>query len=135
MKKEILSLKDLPKPLLPGYTGATRFGDFVFLAGQLATDLKTGKPMPVSVEEQAEIIFSRMKKALKACGSSIENIMKISIFVKDMKDFPKVAKVREKYLGKNPPASTAVQVAKLFYNLDVEIDAIAVIPKAKQSSV
>ncbi len=131
MKKEILKLKDLPKPIFPGYTAATRFGDFVFLAGQLATDLKTGKPMPGGVEEQAEIIFSRIKKALEACGSSIENIMKINIFVKDLKDFPMVAKVREKYLGKDPPASTAVQVAKLVYDLDVEIDAIAVIPKAR----
>ena len=131
MKKEILKLKDLPKPIFPGYTAATKYGDFVFLAGQLATDLKTGKPMTVGVEEQAEIIFSRIKKALEACGSSIENIMKVSIFVKDLNDLPKVAKVREKYLGRNPPASTAVQVAKLVYDLNVEIEAIAVIPKAK----
>ncbi|MFQ5998800.1 MAG: RidA family protein [Candidatus Bathyarchaeia archaeon] len=127
MKKEILKLKDLPKPIYPGYTAATKFGNLVFLAGQLATDLRTNQPMRVSIEEQAEIIFARMKKALKACGSSIENILKITIFVKDLNDFPKVAKVREKYLGKNPPASTAVQITKLVYDLDVEIEAIATI--------
>lgn len=127
MKKEILKLKDLPRPIYPGYTAATKFGNFVFLAGQLATDLKTNQPMRVSIEEQTEIIFARMKKALKACSSSIENIVKITIFVKDLKDFPKVAKVREKYLGKNPPASTAVQITKLVYDLDVEIEAIAII--------
>ena len=131
MKKEILELKDLPKPIFPGYTAATKFGDFIFLAGQLATDLKTGTPINVGVEEQAEIIFSRIKKALKKCGSSIENVMKITIFVKDLNDFPKVAKVREKYLGKSPPASTAVQVAKLVYDLDVEIESIAVISKSR----
>lgn len=133
MKKELINPVSLVKPLSK-YSHGTKITlsdcAIIFTTGQIAVD-KSGKVIaPGDAKKQSEFVFEEIKAILENAGASMKDIVKATIFVTDMKYFPHVAEVRNKYLDEEPPASTFVEVKSLIKDgCVVEVEAIAIAPK------
>jgi len=113
-----------PQPIGP-YTQAIRAGDFVFLSGQIALDPATGKLAGNDAAEQAAQVLKNIKAILTAAGLTFDEVVKTTIFLKNMDDFAKVNEVYGEFFDKDPPARSTVSVAALPMNALVEIEVIA----------
>ena len=113
-----------PKPIGP-YSQAVIAGDFIFTAGQVPVDPATNKVVEGDVQEQARRSLENIKAVLEAAGSSMNKVVKVTVFLKDMNDFAQVNEIYTQYFTENKPARSAVQVAKLPLDVMVEIEAIA----------
>ncbi len=122
MKREIKSL-DAPKAIGP-YSQAIEIDGFLFTAGQIGIDPSTGE-MGQSVEEQAEQALKNIMNVLKEAGYSPEDVVKTTIYLSDINDFPKVNEIYARFFKEPYPARSTVAVAALPKNAIVEIDVIA----------
>ena len=107
------------------YSQAVMVGDFLFVAGQVPLDPKTQKLVEGGIEAQARQALENVKAIVEAAGSSLEKVVKVTIFLKDMEDFRKMNNVYCTYFTKDPPARTTVQAQLALPELLIEIDAIA----------
>jgi 2-iminobutanoate/2-iminopropanoate deaminase len=123
--KQIVRTDKAPVPAGP-YSQAVIAGGLVFLAGQIGTDPATDTIVEGGVEAQTHQVFANLKAVLEAAGTSLENVVKASVFLQNMSDFAAMNDVYRVYLGENSPARTTVEVARLPKNVLVEIDLIAV---------
>lgn len=113
-----------PLPIGP-YSLAVAAGDFLFISGQGGLDPKTKTVVSGDIETQTRQTLENIKAILYAAGLSLEKVVKVTVFLKDMKDFKKMNDVYSTYFGANPPARTTVQAQLPLVNGIVEIDAIA----------
>jgi 2-iminobutanoate/2-iminopropanoate deaminase len=97
----------------------------VFCSGQISSDPKSGGLVLGSITDQTKRIFTNVFEVLEAAGSSLEKVVKVSVFLKDMNDFGEMNDEYGKWFPKNPPARTTVQVAKLPLDVGIEIEVIA----------
>jgi 2-iminobutanoate/2-iminopropanoate deaminase len=126
LRKEVISVDKLLKPSAP-YSHCVRAGNLLFIAGQVGVDPANGKLKGDSIKEQTEQALSNMATILEAAGSSMENVVKTTVFISDFGDFGEMNRTYERFFPTNQPARSTVQVV-LFNGFKVEIDAIAVIP-------
>lgn len=126
-KKTYISEK-APAAIGP-YSIAAGGGPFVFTAGQLPVDPATGEIVPGGIEEQTHQVLKNLKTVLEASSSCLKQVVKTSVFLKDMNDFPSLNKVYGEYFTEQPPARTTVAVAGLPKNALVEIEAVALLCK------
>jgi len=126
MEKETVVIKNAPAPLGP-YSPAVKVGDFVFVSGQVPIDPSTGKLIETGIEEQVRQSLDNVKALLEASGSSLDKVVKVVVFIKDMDDFQAMNKVYAEYFTSAHPARSCVQVARLPLDAMVEIEAIALI--------
>ena len=122
--RKIVSTEQAPKAIGP-YSQAVVFNGIAYLSGQIPNDPVTGQLVEGDVAAQTERVLQNLKAVLEACGASMESVLKVSVFLKDMADFPKMNEVYGRYFGSNPPARSTVQAARLPRDVSVEIDAIA----------
>jgi 2-iminobutanoate/2-iminopropanoate deaminase len=122
--REIISTEKGPKAIGP-YSQAIKANGFVFISGQTAFDPSTGKPIEGDTAEQTVRTFENLKAILEAAGSSLDRVVKVSVFLKDMNDFSAMNEVYARYFPANPPARSTVEVARLPRDFRVEIDLIA----------
>jgi len=126
-------------PLAPtpfgAYSQAIKAGNTVYLAGQIPYDVKTSKVVLTSIEAQAEQTFTNVKAVAEAAGGSLDDIVKLTIFITDFKYFPAVNSVMEKLFNKPYPARSTVGVASLGMGVDVEIEGIMYLPDKNQSKI
>lgn len=125
MEKKVYQLEDGPKAVGP-YSVAASAGDLLFVSGQIPMvpstgEIKTGK----SVAVQARQCLENLKAVLSGCGSSLEKVVKCTVFITDMGKFADLNEVYAEYFISNPPARAVVEVAALPKGVDVEIEAIA----------
>jgi 2-iminobutanoate/2-iminopropanoate deaminase len=113
-----------PQPIGP-YTQAIRANDFVFLSGQIALDPASGKLVGNNAAEQSGQVLKNIKAILTAAGLTFDEVVKTTIFLKNMDDFAKVNEVYSQNFEKDPPARSTVAVAALPMNALVEIEVIA----------
>jgi 2-iminobutanoate/2-iminopropanoate deaminase len=113
-----------PKPIGP-YSQAIRTNGFLYVSGQVALDPKTGEMRGTDVREQTERVLENIKGILEAAGSNLHHIVKTTVFLKDMNDFPAMNEVYAKYFASAPPARSTVQVSRLPKDALVEIEVIA----------
>lgn len=113
-----------PQPIGP-YTQAIRANDFVFLSGQIAIDPATGKLVGKDAAEQTAQALKNIRAILTAAGLTFEEVVKTTIFLKNMDDFAKVNEVYGGTFDKDPPARSTIAVAALPMNALVEIEVIA----------
>ena len=125
--KEIITSENAPKALGP-YSVANRFGNLVFCSGQLGLDPATNEFVPGGVEAETRRALTNLNGVLHAAGTSMENVVKTTVFLRDMADFAKMNAVYAEFFPINPPARSTVQVAALPRGGAVEIEMIAVIP-------
>lgn len=122
--KKIISTEKAPAAIGP-YSQAIEANGFVFASGQIPVNPATGE-IPEGIEAQAEQAISNLAALLEAAGTSTDNVVKTSVFIKDMKDFSVVNSVYAAYFKTECPARACVEVSGLPKNVLIEIEAIAV---------
>jgi len=126
MKPEVVATRKAPAAVGP-YSQAIRVGDFVFTAGQLAIDPATAELVEGGIEEQTRQVLRNIAAVLDEAGSSIDKVVKTTVFLKDVGDFKAMNEVYGEFFANEPPARSTVEVANLALGALVEIDAIAVV--------
>ncbi len=122
--REVISTEKRPKAIGP-YSQAIKANGFLFISGQTAFEPSTGKPIEGDTAKQTERIFENLKAILDAAGSSLDRVVKVSVFLQDMNDFSAMNEVYARYFLVNPPARSTVEVSRLPRDFLVEIDLIA----------
>jgi 2-iminobutanoate/2-iminopropanoate deaminase len=115
-----------PKAIGP-YSQAIRANGFVFLSGQIPIDPKTQQIVEGNASVQTERVLENLKGVVEAAGSSMQRVVKATVFLADMNDFAEVNEVYARYFVTHPPARSTVEVSKLPRNVRVEIDLIALL--------
>jgi 2-iminobutanoate/2-iminopropanoate deaminase len=115
-----------PKPIGP-YSQAIKANGFLFVSGQVALDPKTGEVVGTDVRQQTERVLENLKGIVEAAGSKLNHVVRTTVFLKNMNDFPAMNEVYARYFTLAPPARSTVEVARLPKDALVEIDLIAVI--------
>lgn len=126
MKKEIIKTDKAPAAIGP-YSQAVKAGNLIYTSGQIPVVPNTGEVVDGDISIQTELVLENLKALLEAAGSSLENVLKTTVFLKDMGDFLAMNKIYEKYFQQNPPARSTIQVARLPKDVSVEIEAVAII--------
>ena len=109
------------------YSQAIKANGFVFVSGQLALKPGENEIMAGGITEQAEQVFANLRAILEAAGTSLDNLVKTTVFLQNLDDFAGMNDVYAKHVGDRPPARSTVEVAKLPSGALVEIEAIAVV--------
>jgi 2-iminobutanoate/2-iminopropanoate deaminase len=125
MEKIAISSSKAPKAIGP-YSIGIKAGKFIFLSGQIPIDPATGELVSGSIEAQAERVLMNIKGILEENGLSMDNVVKATVFLADMNDFPKMNEVYSRFFNSPFPARSAVQVARLPRDVKIEIEVIAV---------
>lgn len=123
--REIVATEAAPQAIGP-YSQAVSLGDFVFTSGQIPIDPETGVFVEGGIEEQTEQVLRNLAEVLRAAGTSLEEVVKTTVFLADMNDFAAMNEVYGRYFSNEPPARSTVQAARLPRDARVEIDVIAV---------
>lgn len=124
MPSKYVTTSQAPKPIGP-YSQGVISGGMLFCSGQIALDPKTGELLGGDIEAQTEQVLTNLLAVLKEAKMGPENVVKTTVFLADMADFPRMNEVYARYLGKNPPARSTIQAAGLPRGVKVEIDMIA----------
>jgi len=126
VEKKIISTDSAPKAIGP-YSQAVIANGFAFLSGQIPLDPSTNQLIEGDIAAQTERVFENLKAVLAACGSSLERVVKTTVFLKDMGEFAKMNEVYARYLAENAPARATVEAARLPRDVRVEIECIATV--------
>jgi len=124
--RKTVSTEHAPKAIGP-YSQAVLHNGIAYLSGQIPLDPATNQLVEGDIVVQTERVLQNLKAVLEAAGSSLGSVLKTTVFLKDMAEFPKMNEVYAKYFPENPPARSTVQAARLPRDVNVEIDAIAAI--------
>ena len=119
--KDIVNTDRGPKPIGP-YSQAIKASGFMFLSGQVALDPKTNEMTGADVRQQTERVIENIKGIVEAAGSNLHHVVKTTVFLKDMNDFPAMNEVYARYFTVAPPARSTVQVSRLPKDALVEIE-------------
>jgi 2-iminobutanoate/2-iminopropanoate deaminase len=125
MSKTVVYSPNAPEPIGP-YSQAVQAGNMLFISGQIAIQRSSGNILTGNIEEETNQVMINLQEILKASGMDFSNVVKSSIFLKDMGNFPKVNEIYGKYFQQNPPARETVEVSRLPKDVNVEISCIAV---------
>ena len=124
--RRVIKLPGAPPPTVP-ISPAIVAGDFVFTSGTLGVDPKTGQMAGPGFEDQAEQVLVNLEGVLEAAGSSASRVVKTTVFLADMNDYPAMNEVYRRHFKQDPPARSAIQVVKLPANARIEIEAVALL--------
>jgi 2-iminobutanoate/2-iminopropanoate deaminase len=129
--KTIISTPSAPAAIGP-YSQAVVSNGFAFLSGQIPLDPATGKLVEGDIAAQTSRVLENLKAVLDACGSSLAQVVKTTVYLKDMGEFAKMNEIYATYFPENPPARATVEAARLPRDVRVEIDCVAVVRIAAQ---
>jgi len=124
MEKEAIFTEAAPRAVGP-YSQAIKAGGWLYLSGQIPIAPETNQVLSGTIEEQTKLVLNNAKKVLEAAVASLENVVKVTVYLADMDDFAKVNEVYSSFFSTIPPARSAVQVARLPKDVDIEIDMVA----------
>lgn len=124
MERKVIHTDKAPAAVGP-YSQAVAWGDTVYVSGQLPLDPAQGKIVAESIEDQTRQAMENLKSILEEAGSSLDRLLKVTIFLQDMGDFKRVNEVYGSFFSGGYPARCAYQVAKLPLGAEIEIDGIA----------
>jgi 2-iminobutanoate/2-iminopropanoate deaminase len=127
MSNTVVYSSEAPDPIGP-YSQAVLAGNILFLSGQIALQKSSGMLVTTSIEDETKQVMTNLQEVLKAAGLSFRDVVKCSIFLKDMSNFPKVNEIYGGYFSENPPARETVEVSRLPKDVNVEISCIAMKP-------
>ncbi|WP_312091301.1 RidA family protein [Aminipila sp.] len=123
--RKVVATSAAPAAIGP-YSQGNIFGNLVFTSGQVPLDPATGEIVGNTIEEQTEQVFKNIKAILEEAGSSLDKVLKTTVFIKDMNDFAKMNGVYAKFFTEGSfPSRSAVEVARLPKDVLVEIETIA----------
>jgi 2-iminobutanoate/2-iminopropanoate deaminase len=124
--KETITTDRGPKPIGP-YSQAVKANGFLFLSGQVALDPKTSAMLSGDIREQTARVLENVKGILEAAGSNLHHVVKTTVFLKDINEFPAMNEVYGRYFTTAPPARSTVEIARLPKDALVEIEVVATI--------
>lgn len=122
--KQPISTDRGPRAIGP-YSQAIKANGFIFISGQIALDSATNQLVEGDIRVQTERVLENLKGIVEAAGSSLDRVVKTTVFLKDMGEFAAMNEVYARYFPKDPPARATVEVARLPRDVRVEIDLIA----------
>jgi 2-iminobutanoate/2-iminopropanoate deaminase len=122
---EVISTEKAPKALGP-YSQAIKANGFVFVSGQIPIQPSTGELVKGTITEQTSLVLTNLSEILKSAGTSLDKVVKTTVFLQDMKDFDEMNKTYAEYFTSTKPARATVQVARLPKDVSVEIECVAV---------
>jgi 2-iminobutanoate/2-iminopropanoate deaminase len=121
--RSLIETPNAPRAIGP-YSQAVRYGDLLFVSGMLGMDPKSGEFAGPAIEKQAIQVLENLKAVIGAAGMSLQNVLKSTVFLKDMNDFAKFNEIYGRYFKDAPPARETVQVARLPRDAAIEISVI-----------
>ena len=124
--KEVIATNQAPAAIGP-YSQAIKAGNMLFVSGQIPVDPVTGEVVEATIQAQAARSLTNIQNILAQAGGSMDNVVKTTVFLKNMDDFVEMNRVYKTFFTTDCPARSAVQVAKLPKDVLVEIEAIAVL--------
>ncbi len=124
MSIEVVATDNAPSAIGP-YSQAIIHGSLIYSSGQIPINPATGNIEASAIEEQAQQVLENLKHVLEAAGSNMSKVIKTTVFIKNMGDFPKVNEVYSKYFIAPYPARSCVEVSKLPKDVLIEIEAVA----------
>ena len=124
MSKQIVLTAQAPAPIGP-YSQAVRCGNLLFLSGQIPLDPATGQIVEGGVAVQTERVLRNLAAVLESAGASLAQVLKTTVYLKDLADFGAMNEVYGRFFGANPPARSTLQAARLPRDASIEIDLIA----------
>lgn len=125
-QKEVIRTNNAPKAIGP-YSVANRIGNLVFTAGQIGLDPTTNELVSGGIEAETRQALTNLKNVLDAAGSSLEQVVKTTVFLRDMGEFSQMNAIYAEFFPQNHPARSTVQVAALPKYAAVEIEVVAII--------
>jgi 2-iminobutanoate/2-iminopropanoate deaminase len=126
--KQIIHAAGAPAAIGP-YSHAIRSGGFLFTSGQIPISPATGKLAGSDIETQTNQVFDNLKAVLAAAGADFENVVKVTVYLADLKDFATVNRIYAERFGNEPPARTCIQAGALPSGALIEMDLIAALPE------
>jgi len=126
MGKRVIHTDRAPKAIGP-YSQAIQAGNFLFLSGQIPLDPKTGELVKGDIQQQTQQVLENIKGVLESQKLRMENVVKMTIFLKDIGNFNQVNEVYATYFPSSPPARSTVEVTRLPRDAEIEIEAVALI--------
>jgi len=126
MEKSVISTNNAPAAIGP-YSQAIKAGNLVFVSGQIPIVPATGEILRGDIKLQTRQALENLKHILEAAGSSLDNVVKTTVFMKDLNDYTAINDVYKEFFTTKPPARAAVQAARLPRDVGVEIEAIALV--------
>jgi len=124
--KEVITSRAAPKAVGP-YSQAIKAGNILFLSGQLPLDPQTGNIVPGNIEAQTRQSIENIKSILASAGTSLSNVVKTTVFLRNIEHFPEMNLVYQEYFNVDAPARSTVEVSRLPKDALIEIEAIAII--------
>jgi 2-iminobutanoate/2-iminopropanoate deaminase len=124
MPKQVIKTPNAPKPIGP-YSQGIEVDGFLYVSGQGAIDPNSGRLVGTDIESQTRQTLTNVRNIVEASGLSIRDIVRVAIYLKNMKDFKKMNEVYQTFFPDAPPARTTVQVELPLPEMLIEIDAIA----------
>ncbi len=122
--KKVINTKNAPLPVGP-YSQAIRFGNIAFVSGQVPINPETNELVSDTIENETTQVLNNIGAILKEMGATFEDVLKVSVFVKDMGQYAQINGVYAQFFtGETPPARELVEVAKLPLNVNIEISVI-----------
>lgn len=125
MAKEVIYSATAPEPIGP-YSQAIKAGNMLFISGQIAIQKSTGEMITGNIIDETAQVMANLNDILKSAGMDFSHVVKSTIFLKDMNNFPKVNEVYGEHFKTQPPARETVEVSRLPKDVNVEISCIAV---------
>jgi 2-iminobutanoate/2-iminopropanoate deaminase len=126
MSKTVIYSANAPEPIGP-YSQAVKAGNFLFLSGQIAIQRSSGNMITSNIADETQQVMQNISEILSAAGLDFSHVVKTTIFLKDMGNFPKVNEIYGQFFVSQPPARETVEVSRLPKDVNVEISCIAVI--------
>ncbi len=126
MSKKIIQSADAPAPIGP-YSQAVQAGNMLFVSGQVPIDPSTGEVVQTNITEETQQVMKNLGAILQAAGSSFDQVVKCTIFIRDMGQFSAINDAYGQYFTEDPPARETVEVSRLPKDVNVEISCIAIV--------
>ena len=126
MKKRVIQTERAPKAIGP-YSQAIQAGNFLFLSGQIPLEPKTGELVKGDIGQQAKQVLENIKGVLESQKLGMEDVVKVTVFLKNIENFNQMNEIYSTYFPISPPAISTVEVARLPRGVEIEIEAIALI--------
>lgn len=124
--REVINSKKAPAAIGP-YSQAVKVNGFLFISGQLPMDPETMEIVDGDIQQQTKQSIENIKAILEEAGLNLNNVIKTTVFIKDMEDFSKINEVYGSYFNENKPARACIEVARIPKDAGVEIEAIAIV--------
>ena len=126
MKRRIINTTEAPSAIGP-YSQAVQAGELLFVSGQIPIDPASGELVQGGVEAETRQVLNNLKAILEAAGSSLEKVVKATLFIADMNEFGTINEIYAEYFQAAPPARACVEVARLPRDVQIEIEAVALV--------